>query len=121
MVFHSSHMKCVLPDVLNYDSFSVKHVTFTKYLGILINGNLSWHAHTDFVTSKVSKGLGILKICCKFLPWSCLISIYNAYIQSYFLFDIELWGNANNLHLKPVLIKQKQCICSIIGASKFTH
>ena len=32
MVFHSSHMKCVLPNILNFYSYSVKHVTFTKYL-----------------------------------------------------------------------------------------
>ena len=80
MVFHSSHKNCVFLDILNLDSYSVKRVTFTKYLELLINDKLSWHAHTDFITNKVSKGLGILKIYCKFLPWSCLILIYNAYI-----------------------------------------
>ena len=89
MVFYSSHMKCVLPDILNFDSYFVKRITFIKYLGLLIDDKLFWHAHTDFVTNNVSNGLGILKICCKFLPQSCLISIYNAYIQSYLLFGIE--------------------------------
>ena len=121
MVFHSSHIKCVLPHKLNFDSYSIKRVAFTKYLGSLIDDKLSWHAHTDFVTNKVSKGLCILKICCKFLPRSCLISIYNACIQSYLFFGSELWGNANNLYLNPMLIKQIQCIRSIFGASKFVH
>jgi hypothetical protein len=34
--------------------------TFIKYLGILLDSNLSWKAHIDYISLKISKTIGII-------------------------------------------------------------
>ena len=35
---------------------------YVKYLGVLIDGHLSWRHHIDYFLSKISKGVGIIAI-----------------------------------------------------------
>jgi len=39
---------------------SLEHKTCVKYLGVLIDGNLSWKHHIKYISMKISKGIGII-------------------------------------------------------------
>jgi len=47
-------------------------VDVIKYLGVHVDDSLSWKDHLKSVTSKVSRGIGILKQAKYYLPEACL-------------------------------------------------
>ena len=55
------------------NSNSVAHLEqqdYVKYLGILIDKNLSWKYHIDYVASKISRTIGIIARLRHFIPLS---------------------------------------------------
>ena len=57
--------------------------TYVNYLGVLINGNLSWEQHIDFVSMKISKGIGIIATLRHLMPFCTLLNIYRLLIEPY--------------------------------------
>ena len=55
----------------------------TKFLGINIDNNLTWKAHTNYITTKISKGVGVLLRLSKELSYNILILIYSTVILPY--------------------------------------
>ena len=47
---------------------------YVKYLGILIDKNLSWKYHIDYVASKISRTIGIIARLRHFIPLSTLLT-----------------------------------------------
>ena len=52
----------------------LESVDIIKYLGVHVDYNLSWEDHLKSVTSKVSRGMGMLKQAKCYLPEACLKS-----------------------------------------------
>jgi len=71
----------------------IQHVECCKYLGILIDSDLKWRQHIDYVYSKLVKFISIFyKIRIKLAP-EILRMIYFAFVHSYLLYGIEVYGN----------------------------
>ena len=66
VIFHS--YQCKLPQEINLKIFdnnskhliSLKRKTYVKYVGVLIGVSLSWKYHIDYISTKISKGVGII-------------------------------------------------------------
>ncbi len=61
------------------------------YLGMEIDGKLTWDAHIDSICSKVSAGIGARKHIKPFIPPATLQTIYKVLIQPYFHYCSSLW------------------------------
>ena len=48
------------------DNTIIKQVTFTKFLGIIIDDKLKWIQHISYIKNKTSKGIGIILKARKF-------------------------------------------------------
>ena len=70
---------------------------YIRYLGILIDSNLSWKFHIDYVCQKVSKTIGIIAKLRHFVPRHVLI------ILPYISYGICAWGHAAETHLHKLL------------------
>ena len=57
--------------------YSLKRKDFVKFLGILIDCNLNWKHHIDFILLKISKTIGILPRLRHFVPTETLLMIYH--------------------------------------------
>ena len=53
----------------------LKQKRIVKYLGVLINSQLSWRHHIDYISSKISKGVGIIARLRHFVPTSTLLRL----------------------------------------------
>jgi len=48
---------------------------YVKYLGILIDSNLSWKIHIEYITLKISKTVGLIAKLRHFVPLHTLLNI----------------------------------------------
>ena len=67
---------------------------YIRYLGILIDSNLSWKFHIDYVCQKVSKTIGIIAKLRHFVPRHVLLTLYRSLILPYISYSICAWGHA---------------------------
>ena len=51
---------------------SLERKHYVKYLGVLIDSHLSWRYHIEYISSKISKGVGIIARLRHFVPTSTL-------------------------------------------------
>ena len=82
----------------------------TKFLGIIIDNKLKWTEHITYVKNKISKSSGILFKARNYLDKKTLKQLYYSFVYPYLIYGIEIWGNASNIHLDPIIILQKRCI-----------
>ena len=68
--------------------------SFVKYHGVLIDNNLSWKFHVDYISLKISKTIGIISRLRHFIPTSILLNIYRSLIHPYISFGLLAWGRS---------------------------
>ena len=83
---------------------------FVKYLGIMIDSDLSWKNHIDFICHKISKSIGIIAKLRHYIPRHLLLSIYHTLITPYLTYGISAWGYCAKTHLNRLLILQKRVL-----------
>ena len=81
-----------------------KHV---KYLGILIDSQLTFKQHIGELNKKIARAIGILYKIRPFVSTSILLNIYHAIIYPLLLYGVPVWGNAYKTLLEPIYIMQK--------------
>ena len=66
-------------------------VNKTKYLGVQIDKNLDWKDHVRAVSTKVCKGIGLLKHARSFLPHTAIKGLYTSCIEPHFRYCCSVW------------------------------
>ena len=100
MVFHRGKRKSdFCSPVLN--NVSLERVQCTKFLGIIIDDGLKWKNHISYIKNKIAKGFGIILRARNIFNKKTLSNLYYAFIFSYLICCVEIWGNAANIYLDP--------------------
>ena len=107
-------------NVLN-DNIVIDQVHNTKFLGVIIHSNLTWHDHIKAISSKVNKSIGILLRIRKNFPNDVLLTLYHTLIESYFSYCNIIWGPHCSNHLDQLYHKQKKVIRIIANAKWNVH
>jgi hypothetical protein len=81
-----------------------------KYLGLFIDSNLTWKAHIDYISLKISRAVGIIARLRHFVPKHTLQRIYYALLHPYLNYGISVWGQPCKTHLHHLLVFQKRAI-----------
>ena len=81
-----------------------------KYLGVLIDSNLSWQDHINYISLKINKTIGIISRLRYVLPTSILLHIYRSLIHPYISYGLSVWGQTSKLNLEKILILQKRAL-----------
>ena len=66
---------------------------YVKYLGLMIDSNLSWKYHIESICHKISKSIGIISKIRYYVPRRVLLSVYNSLISPYLTYGICGWRN----------------------------
>ena len=83
--FHKPSKKDDIPLVLpklNINNSEIARTESIKFLGVLLDENLSWKTHIKYIENKISKNIGILFKARPFLNKNSLLSLYYLYIHS---------------------------------------
>ena len=106
---------------LHIKSITIKRVFSIKFLGIMIDANLSWSSHIYYIKNKISKSVGILCMARKMLKSNSLLTLYYSFIYPYLNDCIEIWGSANDTLMLSIFKLQKRAIRIILSASYRAH
>ena len=101
MIFHRARIK-TNSTKLALGKSALKHVTFTKFIGVIIDDKLKFDNHISYIKNKISKGLGILIKARKYLNRRILLNLYYTFVYPYLIYCVEIWGNTCNIYLDPL-------------------
>ena len=74
-----------------------------KYLGVVINENLSWSDHIDSIKTKINQRLGLLRRLKPFITNSTVKMLYFSLVLPIFDYGDIIWGDKNNKTLMASL------------------
>ena len=95
--------------------------TSVKFLGILIDENLTWKHHLSHLNKKISRALFSIKQVKNVLPKQCLRTLYYALIHSHLSYGILVWGNSTQSAMRQTTLLQKRAIRLINNARYNSH
>ena len=122
MIFKNKHNPTTLPSIkITIDSKEIEQVKVTKFLGILIDDDLSWKSHTSHVTKIVSKYNGIFRRIKPFLPLDVLSTLYNTLVFPYLNYCAITWADKNNANLHSLFLMQKRIIRTCTNSVWLAH
>ena len=75
-----------------------------KYLGVLLDSNLSWKFQINNVALKISRTVGVVARLRHFVPRTTLLNIYQSLILPYLTYGLAAWGQAAKTHLQKILV-----------------
>ena len=97
----------------------INRVYETKFLGVIIQSNLKWHAHIRLLLNKISKTLGIMnKVKC-ILSTSHLKLLYESLIEPYLTYGCIIWANPEKSTLLETLHKLQKRAVRVITYTKY--
>ena len=103
---------------LYIDDKVIQRVSDTKFLGVIIDENLSWKKQIDHVEKKISRGLGILHKLRDLLDSKSLCMLYYSLIYPYLSYCCQSWGNTYKKRVKRIVSLQKRAV-RIIGGLQY--
>ena len=102
------------------DNVEVSRVNKTKFLGVLIDKNLTWRDHIDAISKTMSRNVGINDKPKYFVPKRILLSLYYTLVMPYLNYGILTWENSCKTYLNKLLKLQKRAVRHICKTS-FRH
>ena len=124
MLLGTSHMtSSKIQQDLNVilDNTVLDRVSHTKFLGVLIDENLTWKYHIDCVSKTLSRNIGIMNKLKYFVPDRILHTLYCTFILPYINYSILIWGNTCKTYLDKLIKLQKWAIRTISKSHYRSH
>ena len=115
-LFHEPRDKDNLPlklPNLKINNNEIKRSSSIKFLGVLVDENLTWIYHITLVENKLSKNLRLLRKAKNYLNKKSMVSLYYSSIHSYLNYGNIEWCSTSMTKLKKLLSKQKQALQTI--------
>ena len=94
MVFHHKQRNIteLVPNLL-INGNSIECVPDFNFLGVTVDEYLTFDAHKQKISNKISRTLGVLNKLKRFLPLTTLLLLYNSLILPHIQYAILCWGS----------------------------
>ena len=89
----------------------------TKYLGVIIDEHLNFHAHIDYISTKLSRANGILSKLRNIVPITTLRTLYYALFHSHISYATQVWGQKLSIYSR--IFKLQKASVRILTFSDF--
>ena len=103
------------------NGIELERVDTTKFLGVMVNENLDWSAHTNYICNGISKSTAILAKLKHYVPKHVLLTINNSLCMSHISYAISVWGGSPATILKRMNVLQKKGIRHVCNAKYNSH
>ena len=102
------------PDI-KINDISITRSSSVKFLGVIVDEKLSFKEHIEYVSKKLSIGIGFLYRGREILNSKQLTLLYKAIIQPHLTYCNLIWGINYPTHIKKLHILQKRAARVILG------
>ena len=103
------------------DGVSLNRVSSTKFLGVIIDENLTWKNHIDAISKTISRNIGMLTKLKHFVPEHILYSLHCTLILPYINYGVLIWGDTCKTYLDKIFKLQKRAIRTISNSHYRSH
>ena len=104
---------------LRISNDAIQPVDDFNFLGLHINSKLNWETHTNVISKRISRAVGVIKKLQLVFPKTILLTIYNALILPHINYCLLSWGSASAV--KTIFTVQKRAIRAISSAGYNAH
>ena len=87
--------------------FASSHI---KYLGVLIDENLSWNFHIHELSKKLNRANSMLSKVRHYVDKNTLRSLYFSIFSSHMSYCCQIWGQTGNRHINKILSLQRSAL-----------
>ena len=105
---------------VNINDIKIKQVTNLKFLGIIIDDKLDWKSQINYISTKLSRAIGILNKVKFKLNLKSLVLVYNSFFYSHLTYCCHIWGNTFFSNLNKICILQKRALKIINNDSNYS-
>lgn len=117
MIFGTAHSLNNYHNILlKYDNDTIERVDKFKYLGVIFDPLLSWCEHVDYISSVVSKRIGVIRRVKFYLPSHTLNMLANALVFPHFDYCSPIWSNCNTEQSNSLQILQNKLARVLLSA-----
>ena len=103
------------------DGTELARVKKTKFLGLIIDENLTWKYHIDSVTKRISCNIGVINKLKSFIPEKILYSLFCSLVLPYINYGILVLGGACKIYIDKILKLQKWALRTISNSHYRSH
>ena len=120
MLFSGKKRVGTIPELF-FAGRPICHVEETKFLGIIIDRNLTWIPQVKAVCSKVSRNIGVIYKVHNLLTEKTLKMLYYSFIYPFLYYGIIFWGGTAKTRFNRVFRLQKRAVRVITGSGYLDH
>ena len=112
VIFHSPRNNSDSQIILKFEK-KISQETCVKFLGLLLDSNLSWKAHITELTKELSRSVGLFYKIRHYASLDILKLLYHCIFYPFLMYGIHVLGLTFNSYLEPISILQKKVLKSI--------
>ena len=106
---------------LSINNQEIKRVSYIKFLGVLLDENLSWKEHLKCAENKIAKSIELMYKAKPFLDKDSLLSLYFSYIHSYINYANLAWVSTYKTNSKKIHSQQKHALRMVYNKDRYYH
>ena len=103
-----------LPE-LKIDEIDIKHSHTVRFLGLLLDNQLTFKAHIKKLSTKLSQIAGLIRRARRYLEKEHLLLLYNSLMLPHVNYCCLLWGINYKTNLQSIIKIQKRIARTILG------
>ena len=100
---------------LRIDGRNIERKSEARFLGVIVDGKLSWATHIKAIRTKMSRFIGVMYKIKHKLPIKARLQIFQSLVQSHLNFCSLIWGFAAKSHIDSLFTKQKQGMRAVMA------
>lgn len=102
------------------DNEQIQHTTQMRYLGVILDPQLNFSAHVNFICRKIGKKIGFFRrISHSLSHWSRLL-VFNTIIYPHFNYCNSLLISCNNTDVQRLQVLQNKAMRIILSCTRYT-
>ena len=110
MIFHPPLVKIPEPVIVKYGRKKIQCENCVKFLGVLLDADLSWKYHINELLKKLSRTLGLFCKIRYYVPLEILKQLYYSLFYSFVSYGITVWGLTYKSLVQKLIVIQKKIV-----------
>ena len=100
---------------LSLSGIELTRVEKVRFLGVIIDSELSWEPHIENLSAKLASSIALIKRIMKFIPKIQYKKLYDSLFKSHLSYCISSWGGVSAYRLSKLFSLQKRCVRLLFG------